>query len=149
MILSFYCVFTFFLTSNTWHHAHTHTHRYMHIYKSFPALPPFRFKTLVQRVPIINFFKLLNIFVSSCHNIIFHMNRRIVAGKQSQHWLVQYLVQAFTSRITQGPPGRGRQKVVYLTSLILTFKLSSAVTIRSGSFQFIPEIKAGKGYFPS
>lgn len=51
----------------------------------------------------------------------------------------------------KSPPWKGNNKMTNLTSLILALKLLSAVTSRSGIFQFIPgtkEIQEGKGYFP-
>lgn len=51
----------------------------------------------------------------------------------------------------KSPPWKGNNKTTNFTSLILTLKLLSPVTSRSGIFEFITgtkKIQEGKGYFP-
>lgn len=130
---------------------HTDIHVYMHICiytNCFQLFSHSASKFWSKEFPLLPFFWLLKFFVSSCHNTSFQMHRRVAASKWSQHWLDQSLVQAVTSRITPSSPGRGKEKIVYLTSLILAFKPPSAVTVRTGIMQFLPEIQEGNG-FPS
>lgn len=95
------------------------------------------------------FLWLLRIVVTSCHRISFHENKSIAAGRWSRHQLAQYLAQAVTSRLTLSPPWRVKWKIVYLTSLIFTFKPPFAAPIRPGTSLFIPETQEGKEYFPN